>query len=224
MKKNTKFTMALLAGALVIGGYMVLVESKKEAPKDTKDVEVWNLTENQAKDLKTLVFTADGKTAEYVRDGEKWRLSQEPKRDLTPGTWDTAYNNLKTLMATRKVEEKASDLAKYGLKEPAASVRWGDPKTPYMLKIGEKSPTGDAYFVHVAKDDAVYTVSSWKVDEWKTLATKPPLEPLPTPTPVPTAGASGSPAPGAAPTPTPDPNARPSRPSRPARESRPSRQ
>jgi hypothetical protein len=212
--------------AAVLGLYMVGVESKKEAPKDTKDVEVWSLTENQAKDLKTLVFTSGTASATYNRDGDTWRYANDPKRDITPGTWDTAYNNLKTLMATRKVEEKPSDLAKYGLKDPAASIRWGDEKTPYMVKIGEKSPTGDAYFMHTTKDDTVYTVSSWKVDEWKTLATKPPLEPLPTPTPAPSASVAPghSTAPGAAPTPTPDPNARPSRPSRPARESRPVRQ
>lgn len=222
MKSNQKFTLALVGVAAVLGTYMLAVESKKEAPKETKDIEVWSLTENQAKDLSTLVFTAGTAKAVYARDGERWRFSNDPARDISPGTWDTAYNNLKTLMATRKVEEKTTDLAKYGLKDPAATVRWGDEKTPYMLKIGEKSPTGDAYFVHVAKDDTVYTVSSWKVDEWKTLATKPPLEPLPTPTPAPSGSASPGTTPGAAP--TPDPNARPSRPSRPARESRPVRQ
>jgi hypothetical protein len=70
-------------------------------------------------------------------------------------------------------------------------------ETPYAFEVGDKNPAGDAYYVHVKKDDGLYTVSSWKVDEWKKWATNPPLAALPSPTPKPSPVASPSPAPKA---------------------------
>jgi hypothetical protein len=217
MKDKNKFTLGAVVVALLLGAYMVFVEAKKEAPTDTQEVTVWSLTDNQAKDLNTLVVSADGKEATYTRDGDKWRLSTEPKRDLDATGWDTAYNNLKDLTAQRKVEDKAADLGKYGLAKPNATVRWGDEKTPYKLEVGDKNPAGDAYYVHVAKDDAIYTVPTFKVDDWKKWATNPPLAALPSPSPSPSpapsakAPASAAPAASASPAASAAPAATPSK-------------
>lgn len=198
---KNKFTLGLAAVAVALGAYMFFVEAKKDAPTDSQEVTVWSLTDNQAKDLNTLVVKADGKEAVYNRDGDKWRLASEPKREIDMATWDPTYGNLKNLRAQRKVEEKAADLGKYGLKAPHLTMRWGDEKSPYQLQFGDKNPAGDAYYVHVNKDDTVYTVSTWKVDDWKKWATSPPLLALPSPTPVPSpsAAAPASPAAGASP-------------------------
>ena len=198
---KNKFTLGLAAVAVALGAYMYFVESKKDAPTESQEVAVWSLTDNQAKDLNTLVVKADGKEATYKREGDQWKLTSEPKREVDVATWDPTYNNLKNLMAQRKVEEKPTDLAKYGLKDPATTLRWGDEKTPYALKFGDKNPAGDAYYMHVAKDDTVYTVSTWKVDDWKKWATNPPLVALPSPTPSPSPTSAASPAASPAPSP-----------------------
>lgn len=200
---KNKFTIGLAAVAVALGAYMVFVEAKKDAPTETKDVQVWNLTEADAKGLDTLVFKADGKEATYVRSGDVWKLKNEPTRDLLPGEWTGPYNNLKNLMATREVQRQPKDLAQWGLDTPETTIVWGGEKSPYTLKIGDKNPTGDGYFVHAGKTDTVYTVSSWKVDEWARLAKEPPLEPLPTPaasgvaSPAPAATGATNPAPAA---------------------------
>ena len=199
MKDNQKFTTGLIAIAIGLGAYMYFVESKKEIRPDTKDVEVWSLSEGQAMDLKRLVVTADGKTATYTREGDAWKLSEQPKREVDQTNFKSPYDKLRDLMASRKVEEKRKDDAKYGLDKPAATIVWGDDKTPYKLTVGATSPIGDAYFVHVAKDDGIYTVAKYKVDEWKGLVSKPPLLPEPTPTPKPSAAPSASAAPSTAP-------------------------
>jgi hypothetical protein len=200
---KNKFTLAAVAVAVALGAYMIFVEAKKEAPTESQEVTVWSLTDNQAKDLNTLVVKAEGKEAKYVREGDKWRLSTEPKRDLDAANWDVPYKNLKDLTAQRKVEDKAADLGKYGLAKPNTTVQWGDEKTPYKLEVGDKNPAGDAYYVHAAKDDAIYTVSTWKVDDWRKWATNPPLAALPSPSPSPSPMASpaakASSAPGASP-------------------------
>jgi hypothetical protein len=191
---KNKFTLGLAAVAVALGAYMFFVEAKKDAPTDSQEIAVWSLTDNQAKDLNTLVVAADGKEATYRREGEMWRLSTDPKRELDPAAWDVPYNNLKNLTATRKVEEKPADVAKYGLSKPSSTVRWGDDKTPYKLTVGDKNPAGDAYYVQAAKDGAIYTVSTWKVDDWRKWATNPPLAALPSPSPSPSPAASAAPA------------------------------
>lgn len=198
MKQNQQFTIGLVVAAVILGGYMFFVESKKESPTDTKDVEIWSLSDNQAKDLNTLAVTDGGKTETYTRSGDTWTVASAPGRTVEKTGFESPYNYLKTLTATRKVEDKPSDAGKYGFKTPATVVRWGDDNTKYKIEVGDKTPTNDSYYVHVLKDDGVYTIASYKVDAWKTLVSKPPLAAAPTPAPNAATGAA-APASGAAP-------------------------
>lgn len=195
---KNKFTLVTLAVALGLGSYMYFVEAKQKAPTDSTDVAVWSLDDNQAKaaGLDTLEVKSGAKDAVYKLDGDAWHLANQPKRDLRSSDWDTAYNNIKSLMASRKLDAHVKDLGTYGLAKPAIALHWGPASAGYGLEIGDKNPTGDAYFVHCDKDDTIYTVASWKVDSWKQLAENPPLAPLPTPSPSPSPSpkASSSPA------------------------------
>lgn len=204
MKDNQKFTIGLVAAAVVLGGYMYFIESKKEVRPDSKDVVVWSLSEGQASDLKRLVVTTEGKTATYTRTGDVWKLTEQPTREIDTTNFKSPYDKLREMVATRKVEDKLTDAAKYGLDKPTATIVWGEANTPYKMEFGADTPTGDAVFAHTAKDDGVYTIAKYRLDEWKGLAKNPPLLPLPTPTPAPTAApsaAAASAAPGAQATP-----------------------
>lgn len=200
MKNNQRFTLALAAAAVALGAYMLFVESKQAPPSaDANEVTVWSLTENQAKDLDTLEVAAAGKTASYKRDEKgDWRLAAEPKRDLDVA-FKSAYDNLKELKAFREVEAKPADLGKYGLKAPQVTLTWGKPEAGYVLKLGDKNPDGSGQYLWAAKTEKVYTVASYKGDTWKTLATDPPLVPLPSPIPSPSPVPSPSPAASPAP-------------------------
>jgi hypothetical protein len=196
MKQNQQFTIGLVVAAIALGGYMYFVESKKETPTESKDIEVWSVSEASAKDLNTLYVKDVNKEATYTRSGDNWTLQSEPTRQVDKAQFDAAYNPLKNLTASRKVEDRPTDKAKYGLAQPAGIVRWGDQNSKYALEIGDKNPTGDGYYVHVLKDDGVYTIASYKVESWKGLASKPPRVALPSPSPSATAAAGAS---GAAP-------------------------
>jgi hypothetical protein len=195
MKQNQQFTIGLVVAAIALGGYMYFVESKKETPTDTKDVEVWSMSDAAAKDLNTLYVKDVNKEATYVRTGDEWKSQSEPNRQVDKTQFDAAFNPLKNLTASRKVEDRPTDKAKYGFAQPAGIVRWGDQNSKYALEIGDKNPTGDGYYVHVLKDDGVYTIASYKVEAWKGLASKPPLVALPSPSPTAAAGATGAAAP-----------------------------
>lgn len=192
MKQNQQFTIGLVIAAVILGGYMYFVESKKEAPTDTKDVEIWSMSDAKAKDITPVVITANGKTETYNRSGDDWKLASQPTRTVEKSGFENAFNNLKNLTATRKVEDKPSDLGKYGLKSPAVVVRWGDENTKFKIEVGDKTPTGDAYYSHVIKDDGIYTIAAYKVESWRGLVTTPPLQALPSPSPSPSPAAAGA--------------------------------
>jgi hypothetical protein len=207
MKSNQKFTLGLLGAALVLGAYMVFVESKKDAPQETQDIEVWSLSEAQAGELKRLVMDTGSTKVIYVREGDNWTIPAQKGREVDQINFKGPYDKLRTLHATRKLESKPENKATYGLDHPTGTLTWGEDSSPYKLTFGATTPTGDAVYTHVAKDDGVYTIAKYKVDEWKNLAFTPPLLPLPSPSPspskapsaVPSAAASAaSPAPSAA--------------------------
>lgn len=193
MKSNTKLSLGLVGLALVLGSYMYFVESKKDAPLDTKDVQVWSFTENQAKTYDTLAVTAEGKTATFTRSGEVWKVKEQPGREVEKSGFDIATGYLRSFVAMRKVENPG-ELKGYGLDQPKGSLAWSGGGQKLQLSFGEKTPTGDAYYVKAeAPYEGVYTVAAFKVDAWKGLATATPLVPLPSP------AASGAAAPAAVP-------------------------
>lgn len=206
MKDNQKFTIGLLAVALGLGSYMYFVESKREIRPDSKDVVVWSLSEAQASKLTRMVVTADNKTETYTRKGDNWEIEGKPGREVDQVNFKSPYDKLLDLTANRRLEVKEQEKSQYGLDKPNGTLVWGDDATPYKLTFGALTPTGDSVYTHVAKDNAVYTLPKYKVDEWKNLALTPPLLPEPTPTPTPSASPSAaatpetsSPAPSAAP-------------------------
>ncbi|MEB3222854.1 MAG: DUF4340 domain-containing protein [Candidatus Sericytochromatia bacterium] len=210
MKSDKKFTLGLVAAALAMGAYMVFVEAKKDAPLDTKDLEVWSLSEAQAGNLKRLVVETGGKKVTFVREGDTWSIPEMKGREVDQINFKGPYDKLRTLLATRKLESGEANKATYGLDNPSGTLTWGDDTTPYKLTFGATTPTGDGVYTHVAKDDGVYTVAKYKVDEWKNLAFTPPLLPLPSPSPspskapaaAPSAAAGGASAPATSPAPS----------------------
>jgi hypothetical protein len=73
-------------------------------------------------------------------------------------------DGLSVLNADLLIEENPSDLAKYGLDKPTvkAEMKFSD-NSSYTLLIGNKSPSGSAYYVKMS-DNKVYLVSVSSVD------------------------------------------------------------
>ncbi|MBO9539249.1 DUF4340 domain-containing protein [bacterium] len=190
---NWKGTLALAAVAGGLLAYAYFVEAKKDAPpaQDTTEVKLWDAKKDAALS-RLLIEDASGHKAEYVRKSEAdgWRYAPQATHSLETFSWDNPYENLAAFTAERKVEDKATDLAAYGLDKPTLTMALGDAKKPerYKVLVGGKSPMdGASYYVRVNQDPAIYQVSSWKVDGWLKLVSAPPVA---TPSPAPDPAAS----------------------------------
>lgn len=91
-----------------------------------------------------------------------WQITQPESFGADQSTINGALASLSALNSERVVEDKPSDLKRYGLDQPAVEVRVTekDNKTQKLL-FGDDTPAGGAVYAMLAGDPRVFTVSSY---------------------------------------------------------------
>src|SRR5579871_343640 len=91
-----------------------------------------------------------------------WQITQPKLLNADQSAVSGAISTLSSLSSERLVEDKASDLKKYGLDRPAVEidVTEKDNKTQ-MLLLGDETPAGGAIYAMLAGDPRVYTMASY---------------------------------------------------------------
>lgn len=91
----------------------------------------------------------------------KWELTAPKQMAVDSDAVNGVTGTLASLASDRVVEDKASDLAGYGLNAPAVevAVTRKDGKTQKLV-IGDDTPTGGSVYVMAAGDPRVFTMSS----------------------------------------------------------------
>lgn len=113
---------------------------------------------NESGSFVIVPFDNEG-TAEWTVEGLEIDHSL-----LSQSSFTTIVGYVAGMTAKTVVEEDASDLAKYGLESPAASVSvtYSD-GTVFGFKVGAEAPTGSANYFAKAGSNTVYTYSSYKL-------------------------------------------------------------
>ena len=73
---------------------------------------------------------------------------------------DRIVGSASSLSSRRVIEESAEDPGAYGLAQPAAQVEITADGGTTTLLVGDRTPTGDGYYVRTADSATVYTVST----------------------------------------------------------------
>ena len=92
----------------------------------------------------------------------KWRITQPEDLPADSEAVGSMINTLGSLSADAVVEDKASDLGPYGLKDPAIDVQIvkKDGKTDDLM-IGDETPTGSGNYAKLASDPRVFTIATF---------------------------------------------------------------
>lgn len=156
----------LIAAAVVLValGVGIFISNKDEEKKSAKppadtSVKMVSLLEPNIKRIEIKKNEED--TVLERTSGNKWQITAS----ATYGADQEAVNGLAfsaaTIAADRVIEEKASDLAGYGLKNPSLEVDIGtkDGKTTKLL-LGDDNPTGSTTYAMLAGDPRVFSVIS----------------------------------------------------------------
>ena len=95
-------------------------------------------------------------------NGGKWRITAPQSLGVDEAAVSGVLSILSSLNSERLVEEKATDLGRYGLSAPAVEVAITDKNNAtHKFLIGDDTPTGNAAYARLDGDPRVFTIASF---------------------------------------------------------------
>jgi Domain of unknown function (DUF4340) len=159
--KGLLIAVALLA---VLGG-LIWWSNKKQAAAGktpaTTETKILTIPEDQIQAIK--IQHANGDVVEVRRDSGKWRLAPTPTqpKDLAadPDAASSLVSALTSVTADKTIEDKAADIAPYGLTHPTLDVivTKKDGSSNELL-IGDDTPNASGSYAKLPNDPRVFTV------------------------------------------------------------------
>lgn len=152
----------LLAGIIVIN----TVDFSKDDDSQESDTEQsYTIFSKDTSDLTSVTVKTENSVLTAENTDGVWTINGMSGEDIDKSKAYTLASTVSTIISKNKIEERASDLAQYGLDKPSvtAVIRSKD-GSENTLYIGDKSPTLGEYFIRLNDDTGIYTLYSYKVD------------------------------------------------------------
>jgi len=178
-------TLALVAIAAALAGYIFLVEVKRE-PLPEKEVAPTPapLWEFEGGDIVKVAVTRGQQVVAVERGDEVWRMTVPEEIEIDSARMDDLARRIANVKTTRALAD-VDDLAAFGLQKPETRVMLAlSDETKLNLKIGVENPGHTARYVQKEGDPLVYLVPKADAAGLLELAVQPPY-PRPTETPTP---------------------------------------
>jgi hypothetical protein len=161
MKYGGLIAATVILAALGIGLYFSNKDEAAKAAKPPADstTKVVSLLEPDI--TKIEIKKKDDDVVLQRGAGNKWQITAPAAYGADQEAGNTLAYSVATINADRVIEEKASDLATYGLKEPSleADISTKNGKTTKVL-LGDDNPTGSSTYAMLAGDPRVFSVMS----------------------------------------------------------------
>ncbi len=164
MKMNSLLAAAIVLAAL--SGVLYWSNHRKPAEDTVKvsaDAPPKILTLTQADITKVDIRKKTGDEVELAKDASgKWLIAGAKPLRADQNEVSSLLSTLSSLSSDRLIEQKAANLADYGLAQPnvEVDVTEKDNKTQKVL-IGDNTPAGNAAYVALAGDPRVFTLASY---------------------------------------------------------------
>jgi hypothetical protein len=160
MQTRNLLIAALLLAVLGGGVYWSSKHPKEDTAATETSPKILTVPEDQIKGLE--IRKRDAEPVTLVRDGDKWQITAPKPMAADRDTVSGITSTLSSLNSDKLVEDKATDLAPYGLNSPSLqiTITKKDGKTEKLL-VGDEAPTGSAFFAKSANDPRVFTIASF---------------------------------------------------------------
>jgi len=160
MQTRNLLIAALLLAVLGGGVYWAVKHPKEDTPATETSPKILAVPEDQVKSLE--IRKRDAEPISLVRDGDKWQITAPKPMAADRDTVSGITSTLSSLNSDKLVEDKATNLAPYGLNSPSLqlTITKKDGKTEKLL-VGDEAPTGSAFFAKSASDPRVFTIASF---------------------------------------------------------------
>ena len=150
--------LAVLGGAIWYSNKQQAASAAKTPA--TNETKILSIPEDQIQAIK--IQHANGDVVELSKASGKWRLVQPKDLGADPDASSSLVSALTSVTADKTIEDKATDVAPYGLTHPALDVTVSrkDGKTNEIL-IGDDTPNNSGAYAKLPNDAHVYTVFSF---------------------------------------------------------------
>jgi hypothetical protein len=163
MKGRGLLVAVIVLAALAGGLYWSNRKQKAEAAKPTADTtpKILSIPEDQIQQVKIKKAGADAIVLARGGDG-KWEMTEPKPMHADQDTAKNVVSTFGTLNGDKVIEDRATDLAPYGLNSPSLDVTVvkKDGKSTDFL-IGDDTPTGSGSYAKLAGDPKVYTIFTY---------------------------------------------------------------
>jgi len=174
--RNTLILIGVLV-LMVAGLYAVrVIKAPKSEPKPP---EVWSVKEEDITHIDLRMPQIDKSASFQLGEDGYWHFNDARKSPVDLKRWGGIVLLVSSPQSRRLLAEKANDLKEYGLAQPQMIVKITVKKQPSVeIYIGDKTPSGEAYFVMVQGHDPVYLLDSTWFDVYERLVKEPPKPPF----------------------------------------------
>ncbi len=160
---------SLLVSAIVfaaLAGVLYWSEHRKpgaEAAKPDADAAPSILKLDESSITKLELKRKDTAPILLAKSGSDWKITKPKPFGADESTVSGMLSTISSLNSDRLVEDKGTDLQRYGLSSPALEVdiTEKDNKTQRLL-LGDETPTGSAVYAALVGDPRVFTIASYQ--------------------------------------------------------------
>ena len=150
---------------VILGGTLYWSDHHKAAESSAKPADappqILKLDEASASKIELHKKDADGIALSKSSSGN-WQITAPKSLPADQGAVSSIVSTLSALNAERVVEDKTSDLKRYGLDQPVLVADLIDKtNTRHELKIGDETPTSGATYAMLSGDPRVFTIASY---------------------------------------------------------------
>jgi hypothetical protein len=164
-----KNTGLLIAAAVLAALSGVLYWSNRHKPSEDTSVKASPdaapkiLTLNQSDIIAVAIHRKDQPQVDVLRNASgTWQITAPKPLAADQEDVSSMLSTLSSLNSDRLLEDKASDLAPYGLSDPDVEVEvtLKDKKTQRLL-IGSQTPSGNSFYAMLSGDQRLFTIASY---------------------------------------------------------------
>lgn len=146
---------------IALGGFYLYERKKPVEARNPPDAapKILSIPEDQ---FQQVTLSKGGEKTVLAKESGKWRIAEPKPLPADQDTVNSLVTSLASLNADKLVEEKASDLATYGLATPSAviTIRKKDGKT-HKVDLGDETPTSGGVYAKLEGDPRVFTIASY---------------------------------------------------------------
>jgi hypothetical protein len=150
---------AVLGGA--IGAYFIIKAIKAippKAPPETASARV-EVDRFEVEKVQKMVLQSTDRTLTLVKKDGSWKIDVPYEVDVDQSKIEDIAYSFATMYAESVVEEKAADLAPYGLDKPLQlATAYLTDGTTRVYQLGNRTPTGNTYYLKPKDSQKVYAV------------------------------------------------------------------